>query len=81
MSVFDRIRDILTQELALKPGAVTMSSNLRQDFGADSMDALQIISAIEETFGIELVEEEALKLNSVADIVDLVTQQLKEKSP
>lgn len=79
MAVFDDIRDVLVQELAVKPDMVKPDAKLAEDLGADSLDAAEIVSALEDKFGVNISDEEALQVVSVAQIVQLVEQKLQTK--
>lgn len=80
MTVFEEVSKILVTELALKPDMVTLEARLNEDLGADSLDATEIITALEEKFGIEIPEDEATKIARVSDIVELVSRKLQAKS-
>ena len=75
MSVFDEVRQILISELAVKAEMVRPESKLSADLGADSMDGLELITVLEETFAIEINDEEASKISVVADIVELISRK------
>jgi len=79
MAVFDDVRELLVQELAVKPDMVKPDAKLAEDLGADSLDAAEIVSALEDKFGINISDEEALQVASVAQIVQLVEQKLQTK--
>jgi acyl carrier protein len=79
MAVFDDVRDVLVQELAVKPDMVKPDAKLAEDLGADSLDAAEIVSALEDKFGINISDEEALQVASVAQIVQLIEQKLQTK--
>ena len=80
MSVFDEIREILASELSIKPELVRLESKLNDDLGADSLDAAEVVLALEEKFGIEIPEEEAVGVVTVGDIMELVNQKLQTKA-
>ena len=58
---FDTIRDIIVEQLSVDASMVTEDTNLMKDLEADSLDAVEIIMAIEEQFGIEIPDNEAEK--------------------
>ena len=74
---FERIRDIICEVLNLEPDEVTMSTNIVEDLGADSLDVFQIIMAIEEEFEIEIPQEEAEKIKTVGDAVEAIKEYMK----
>ena len=59
---FDKIRSIIMEQLSVEESLVTMDTNLMKDLEADSLDAVEIIMAIEEEFDIEIPDEEAEKI-------------------
>ena len=74
---FDKIKDIIVDQLGVEEEAVTMETHLMKDLEADSLDAVEIIMAIEEEFDIEVPDEEAEKFQIVGDIVKYVEEASK----
>lgn len=68
--MFERIQAIIANELGIEKEKVTLESRLAEDLGADSLDAVELIMAIEDEFGIEVDDEAAIKIKKVADIVE-----------
>ncbi len=73
--VLDKIREIIVDQLAVDPSMVTMETNLMKDLEADSLDAVEIIMAIEDEYDIEIPDEEAEKFQTVGDLVRYVEAQ------
>jgi acyl carrier protein len=73
--VFDKVRDIIVDQLSVDESMVAMDTNLMKDLEADSLDAVEIIMAIEEEYGIEIPDEEAEKFKVVGDLVRYVEEQ------
>lgn len=71
---FDKIKEIIVDQLGVEDEAVTMETHLMKDLEADSLDAVEIIMAIEEEFDIEVPDEEAEKFQVVGDIVKYVEE-------
>ncbi|MGI6177448.1 MAG: acyl carrier protein [Eubacterium sp.] len=69
---FEKIREIIVEQLGVDESMVTMETNLMKDLEADSLDAVEIIMAIEEEYGIEVPDEDAEKFQTVADLVKYV---------
>ncbi len=69
---FDTIRDIIVEQLNVEESMVTEDTNLMKDLEADSLDAVEIIMAIEEQFDIEIPDDEAEKFQTVGDLVEYV---------
>ena len=75
--VFEKIRDIIIDQLGVDESLVTMETNLMKDLEADSLDAVEIIMGIEEEFDIEIPDEEAEKIQLVGDLVKFVEEQIQ----
>jgi acyl carrier protein len=71
---FDTIRDIIVEQLNVEESMVTEDTNLMKDLEADSLDAVEIIMAIEEQFDIEIPDDEAEKFQTVGDLVRYVEE-------
>ena len=69
---FNKIKGIIVEQLGVEESAVALDTNLMKDLEADSLDAVEIIMAIEDTFGIEIPDEDAEKFQTVSDIVSYV---------
>jgi acyl carrier protein len=72
--VFEKIRDIIADQLDVNPEAITMETDLMKDLEADSLDAVEIIMAIEEEFDLEIPDEKAEDFRVVANIVSYLEQ-------
>jgi acyl carrier protein len=70
--VFDKIKEIIIEQLQVDESEITMETNLMKDLSADSLDAVEIIMAIEDEFGIEIPDEEAETIQTVQDLVRFV---------
>lgn len=70
--VFDKVKQIIVDQLQAEPEKVTAETSLMKDLEADSLDAVEIIMGIETEFGIEIPDEEAEKFQSIGDIVKYV---------
>ena len=69
---FEKVRDIIVDIISCEETEVTPETNLRQDLGIDSLDAMEIAMAVEEKLGIAIPEEKLGELEYVRDIVALV---------
>lgn len=72
--IFDKIKDIIIEQLQVEESEVNMDTNLMKDLSADSLDAVEIIMAIEDEYGIEIPDEEAEKMQIVGDLVRYVEE-------
>ena len=77
MALFDEIRELLVTQLAVKPDMVKPESNVTDDLGADSLDAIELVAALEEKFEISIADDEAKQIGTVSAIVSLVEQKLQ----
>ena len=74
MSVLDRVKDIVVEELGVEPEEVTAEASFLEDLGADSLDIVELIMAFEEEFDIEIPDEEAESISTVQDAVDYIEE-------
>ena len=66
------LKEIIMEQLQVEESEITMETNLMKDLSADSLDAVEIIMAIEDEFGIEIPDEEAETIQTVQDLVRFV---------
>ena len=69
--VFNRVKEIIVDELGVEEASVTIESTL-EDLGADSLDAVELIMALEEEYDLEIAEDDAKTMKSVKNIVDYI---------
>ena len=69
MSVEDRVKSIIVEQLGVDPEEVTMEAAFVNDLGADSLDTVELVMALEESFKIEISDEDAEKIHTVGDAV------------
>ena len=70
--MLDKVLDILSEQLSLDRESISTESKIIDDLGADSLDVVELIMALEEEFGIEVPEVEAEKIVSVGDVVEYI---------
>lgn len=68
-SIKEKVRSIIVEQLGVESDKVTADAKFIEDLGADSLDTVELVMAFEENFDIEVPDEEAEKLQSVADVV------------
>lgn len=73
--MFDKIKEIIVDELGVNPDEVQLTSSLSEDLGADSLDAVELIMAIEEEFDVEIPDEVAAEMKTVQDIISYIEKQ------
>ncbi|OIO56700.1 MAG: acyl carrier protein [Alphaproteobacteria bacterium CG_4_10_14_0_2_um_filter_63_37] len=72
MSIEDRVKKIVAEQLDVDAEKVTIDASFVDDLGADSLDTVELVMALEEEFGIEIPEEDAEKIATVANAVDYI---------
>ena len=72
-TTFERVRDIIVDQLGVDPGDVTMEANVRGELEADSLDLVELIMAFEEEFGGEISDKQAQQILSVGDAVTFLS--------
>lgn len=70
--VFEKVKELIVDTLGCDEEKVTLEASLKEDLEADSLDAVELVMAAEEEFGIEIPDEDAANLKTVKDIVDFV---------
>lgn len=70
--VLEKVREIIVDQLGVEEDEVVMEASLIDDLGADSLDVVELIMALEEEFDIEIPDEEAENIVTVGDIVDYI---------
>jgi acyl carrier protein len=73
--IFDLIREHLSDELELDPNRITEETRFREDLAADSLDLYTLVQELEDTYGVKLSDEEAIKILTVGQAVDFVLTQ------
>jgi acyl carrier protein len=74
--IFDKIRDIIADQLQVEKDTITAQTSLMKDLEADSLDAVEIIMGIETDFGIEIPDEDAEKFLTIGDISKYVEEHV-----
>ena len=70
--MFEKIRDIIAEQLGIEANEITTESSFVDDLGADSLDIVELIMALEEEFNMEIPDEEAEKISKVGDVVEYI---------
>ena len=77
--VFDKVKEIIIDQLDVDGSAITPDTSLTKDLEADSLDAVEIIMAIEDEYEIVIPDEEAEKFAKIGDIVHFIEEQIANK--
>jgi acyl carrier protein len=72
VAIFDRVKEIIVDQLGVDEEAVTPEASFVEDLGADSLDIVELVMALEEEFGIEIPDEDAEKIATVGDAVEYI---------
>ena len=73
-SIEQRVVDIIVEQLGVNADQVTSEAKFIEDLSADSLDTVELVMALEETFGQEIPDEEAEKLQSVGDVIKYIEE-------
>lgn len=72
---FEKVKKLIAEELSVNADEITMETRLAEDLGADSLDAVELIMAIEDEFEISITDEMAQQIRKVADIVEFLEKK------
>ncbi len=72
MAIFDEVKEVVVEQLNVSPDEVKEDSKFADDLGADSLDVVELVMSLEEKFDIEIPDEEAEKIATVADAVKYI---------
>lgn len=75
-AVVDRIRNLLSEQLGVDRSEMKPSAKILDDLGADSLDVVELVMALEEAFDIEIPDDEAERMNTIGDVETYVAGQV-----
>ena len=75
MAVEDRIKELIVEQLAVAEEEVVPESSFLDDLGADSLDLVELVMAIEEEFGIEIPDDDVEKMQTIQDAISYVEER------
>jgi acyl carrier protein len=73
----EKVKQIISEQLGVDENEVTPSASFVDDLGADSLDQVELVMALEEAFGVEIPDEDAEKIRTVQDAIDYVDKHAK----
>ena len=74
--VFEKVKKIIVEQLGVTEGSVTMDASFIDDLGADSLDIVELVMALEEEFDIEIPDADAEKVTTVSDVVEYIKENV-----
>jgi len=77
MSVEERVKSIIVEQLGVDAEEVNADASFVEDLGADSLDTVELIMAFEEEFGVEISDDDAEKIRKVRDAVEYIDKRAK----
>ena len=72
----ERLRGLMAEQLGVEPGEMTPDANILEDLGADSLDVVEMVMAIEDAFDIEIADDDAEAMRTVGDVEAYVAKRL-----
>lgn len=79
MAVADKVKSIVAEQLGVKIEEVTPTASFIDDLGADSLDTVELVMALEEEFSIEIPDEDAEKITTVGDAIKYIEEKTQNK--
>ena len=76
--LLNKIKAVVVEKLGVKPEDVTTDASFVNDLGADSLDRVELVMALEEEFDIEILDEDAEKFIKVSDVLAYITNKLNK---
>ncbi|OGW20072.1 MAG: acyl carrier protein [Nitrospirae bacterium GWB2_47_37] len=76
MMVDEKVKEIISKQLGVDQSEVTMEASFVEDLGADSLDTVELVMAFEESFNIEIPDEDAEKIGKVKDAIDYIKNKV-----
>ncbi len=75
---FDRIKELLKEQLNVEESRITRESKIVEDLGADSLDVVELLMTLEDEFGVSVSDDEAVKIKTVGDIHSIIDGKTKK---
>jgi len=76
--VYEDIKKVVVEQLGVSESEIKRESSFVDDLGADSLDTVELVMALEEAFGIEIPDEDAEKIKTIGDTINYVSQHAKK---
>jgi len=78
-NVEERVKDIVAEQLGIEKEKITSEASFVDDLGADSLDTVELVMALEEEFGTEIPDEDAEKITTIQQAIDYIVEHVKEE--
>ena len=75
--VLNKIREVVVKKFKVQPQNVNAGTRLREDLNVDSLDAVELIMELEDTFSVKISDDEAQKLKTIGDIVNFIQPKVR----
>ncbi|PIW68881.1 MAG: acyl carrier protein [Candidatus Omnitrophica bacterium CG12_big_fil_rev_8_21_14_0_65_42_8] len=79
MAAAEKVKSIIAEQLGIKAEEVTPEASFIDDLGADSLDTVELVMALEEEFGVEIPDEDAEKITTVGDAIKYIEEKGTKK--
>ncbi|MPM80852.1 Acyl carrier protein [bioreactor metagenome] len=76
MDIFEKVKEIVSEKLHISPERITLESNFKKDFEADSIDLFELVMTMEEAFDVELDDDAVVGIETVADVVHYLQEKM-----
>ncbi len=70
--IFEKLKELVVDQLGVEEDEVTLEANIQDDLGADSLDIVDLVMSVEEEFGVKIADEELENMKTVGDMVDYI---------
>lgn len=77
--ISEKIKGVIAEQLGVKPEEVTDQAKFVDDLGADSLDTVELVMALEEEYGVEIPDEDAEKLTTVGEAIKYIEEKIASK--
>ncbi|MFR6495725.1 MAG: acyl carrier protein [Ruminococcus sp.] len=73
--MFDKLKELVVDQLGVEEDEVTMEATMQDDLGADSLDLVDLVMSVEEEFGVKVADEDLENIKTVGDIVNYIEER------
>jgi acyl carrier protein len=77
--ISEKVKSVIAEQLGVKPEEVTDDAKFVDDLGADSLDTVELVMALEEEYGVEIPDEDAEKLTTVGEAIKYIDEKIASK--